>query len=241
MSYRIEIHCHTAESSPCATVSAAEGMALYAQNGYDGVSVSDHFSRSVCGAPEGRDWAEVVERFLRGYRGAKRQEKRLGLDIFLGMELRFPGNEDDFLLFGLTEGFLLEHPWLYELDLARFAPLAHAAGLLIVQAHPFRPVCGRADPALLDGVEVHNGNPRHDSHNDLAEAWGREHGLFPTAGSDFHEPGDPQTCGLLLPDRPADEGALARQLTARQYGLLLPQGGDLRGGDDLCAPARRRR
>ena len=223
MSYRIEIHCHTAESSPCATVPAAEGMALYAQNGYQGVSVSDHFSRSVCGAPEGQDWESVVERFLGGYRTAKAKERRLGIDIFLGMELRFPGNEDDFLIFGLTEAFILEHPWLYELDLARFAPIAHAAGLLIVQAHPFRTVCNRADPALLDGVEVWNGNPRHDSHNDLAEAWCREYGLLPTAGSDFHEPGDPQTCGLLLPERPICETDLAHQMSSRNYQLLRSQ------------------
>ena len=47
-----------------------------------------------------------------------------------------------------------------------------------MQAHPFRTGLTREDPALLDGVEVFNGNARHDSHNDDALRFARENGLL---------------------------------------------------------------
>ena len=52
---------------------------------------------------------------------------------------------------------------------------------------------------LLDGVEVCNENPRHNSHNDRALAYAKEHHLLMTAGSDVHELGDAGGAGLLCP------------------------------------------
>jgi hypothetical protein len=42
---------------------------------------------------------------------------------------------------------------------------------------PFPEYCRPANPAFLDGVEVFNGNPRHDSRNHLAAAFAEENGL----------------------------------------------------------------
>ncbi len=73
------------------------------------------------------------------------------------------------------------------------------AGILIYQAHPFRPGTQPADPRLLDGVEVYNGNVGHDSRNSLAAAFAGRHGLLPIAGSDAHLPADVGRAGLWLP------------------------------------------
>lgn len=45
----------------------------------------------------------------------------------------------------------------------------------------------RCPAAYLDGVEVMNGNPRHDSHNEDAAAYCRANGLIGISGSDFHQ------------------------------------------------------
>ena len=50
----IELHLHTSESSPCGRVPAKKGMTMYREAGYDGVVVTDHFSRDVHGRSEER-------------------------------------------------------------------------------------------------------------------------------------------------------------------------------------------
>lgn len=206
--YLLETHFHTAESSPCACVPAAAGVELYKKAGYDGIVVTDHFCANLQGDRGSRPWPAVVETFLSGWRAARRRGPEVGMDVFLGMELRFPGNEDDFLVYGFDEEFLFANPWLYEGELPAFSALARKAGLLVVQAHPFRLCCNRADPRFLDGVEVINGNPRHNSYNDLAQQWAVEHGKVRTAGSDFHEWEDCRGIGLRLPRGPASQAEL---------------------------------
>ena len=75
------------------------------------------------------------------------------------------------------------------------------------QAHPFRN--GTAvEPDLLDGIEVQNGNPRHDSRNDLAEAYAATHGLLAVGGSDAHRSEDIGRGGITLPERPGSMAEL---------------------------------
>lgn len=38
-----------------------------------------------------------------------------------------------------------------------------------MQAHPFRNGLKIVDPKHLDGIETYNGNPRHDSRNEIAK------------------------------------------------------------------------
>ena len=75
-------------------------------------------------------------------------------------------------------------------------------------------VGGRVFEHLLQqsGVEVFNGNPRHDSHNDLARRFAEEHGLRMLSGSDAHQPQDVARGGILAPDWVRSSGELARFL-----------------------------
>ena len=87
---------------------------------------------------------------------------------------------------------------------------------VIIQAHPFRH--GMTREPGTDGAEVFNMHPYHDSRNDSAVDYAREHGLIMTAGSDFHNEGA-QGSGLIL----------SKVLPADSYGLA----GLLRSGDYL--------
>ena len=68
--FRFDTHVHTDETSHCGKVPGEEMVKLYAEAGYSGFVMTDHYNRysmSVhgCQTPE-----EEVETFLKGYRAA---------------------------------------------------------------------------------------------------------------------------------------------------------------------------
>ncbi len=212
--YRIELHCHMKESSGCSTVPAAEMVSFYKADGYHGIVTTDHF----CGSRGDADkWNEHVDRFLRGYRAAKAAGDACGLAVYLGAEIRFPQNSNDYLLMGLTEKFLYDHPYCYASSLSEFYEVARKNGILVVQAHPFRNGCEPADPRYLDGAERHNGHVGHHNHNDLAAAFVDENRLIGTVGSDCHYPHAVGTTAVCVADLPADTKTLAHLLKTGDF------------------------
>ena len=142
---------------------------LCRQAGYSGTIVTDHYlprARSVMkaqAAPLG-----YLDHYFSGNRAAKSEGDRIGLEVLWGLELTFRREDSgDYLVYGLPLEFLKEHTDLDTLTLAAFRRLTQDLGLevLVFQAHPFRPGMATAPPELLDGVEVFNGNPRHESEN----------------------------------------------------------------------------
>ena len=79
--------------------------------------------------------------------------------------------------------------------------IANHYEILIFQAHPFRPGVTPVAPGLIDGIEVYNGNPRHNSHNDRALAFAKKHNLLKISGSDFHRINDVGRGGIILPGK----------------------------------------
>ena len=136
---------------------------------------------------------------------------RLGLDVHLGMEIQFNENPNDYLVYGFDEQFLRTHKKLYKLGLEAFRKLAAENGILIFQAHPFRPRMIPAKPSLIDGIEIYNGNPRHDSSNDLALQYAKDNGLKMLSGSDFHQVQDAARGGIIVGGR-IGPGGFARAI-----------------------------
>ena len=221
-----ELHFHTSESSPCGKVPAKKGLTMYQKAGYGAVVVTDHFSRSVYGKKDNRDWAMVVNRFLAGYEEAKQTGQKLGVSVYLGMELRFPHDENDFLIYGLDKEYLLARPWIYEEELNQVYEDLQKHGMVIFQAHPFRKKCSRANPSYLTGIEIMNGNPRHDSRNDLAASWAREHNLVGICGSDFHQVEDLNGTGVSFKSLPESEGELAQRLKMGEFTIHIKRKGE---------------
>ena len=62
-------------------------------------------------------------------------------------------------------------------------------------------MCALAELSALDGVEVYNGHPHHQSHNERALAVAEANPRFiRTSGSDFHE-SDALARGGIVTDR----------------------------------------
>ncbi len=188
---KLELHFHTKESSPCGMVYAKDSVKMYKEAGYDGIVVTDHFNEAVLGE-KSDDWDCAVDKFLEGYNEAVIAGEENGLKVLLGMELRISENGNDYLVYGVTEEFLRKYPYLYLEDKETIRKIADENGLCIIQAHPFRKGCVPTDTWFIDGVEVWNGNPRHDSQNEKALMWATENNLTQTVGSDFHRVEDLQ-------------------------------------------------
>lgn len=210
-----ETHAHTAEVSPCSQVPAAQLVEAHIQAGYAGVVITDHFTPHICTPREGENWEMAVHRWLTGYRAAKAAAGNR-LTVLLGMEMGISGN--DYLVYGVTEEFLLKHEELLSLDIGAFHKLANQYGMPVYQAHPFRNHMRIVAPEHLDGIEVYNGNPRHHSRNDIAAAWAKKYGLKAISGSDYHELGDLARGGICT-DIPIDTNQ--DLLAALQQGVRL--------------------
>lgn len=195
-----ELHAHTSPASACGHLSARETVRQIAQTGCKGVVITDHYNpERFDGARKGKAFERELRFLFGGFRDARAAGRELGVTVLCASELRITAGMEDYLLFGMTEQIALEAGFIADLSLAEARRILSPRGVLIVQAHPFRRGQRAADPALLDGVEVFNGNPRHDSHNDLALAYAREHGLLMTRGSDVHQSGDAGAATMLLP------------------------------------------
>ena len=221
MKYMYETHFHTADVSTCARIDALSAAELYKNAGYSGVVVTDHFSQDCLDNKyEGNSWKEKVDYFLRGYRNAK----KLASDDFaviLALEARFE-NDNDYLVYGVDEDFLYENEWFTKMTIKQFKKLAEKNQLTVIQAHPFRIDSNITNPRYIDGIEIYNGNRRHDSSNNIAEMWAKKHGFITTSGSDFHEHEDLARGGIMLDRFVSDAKQFRAELLAGRYEMKKP-------------------
>lgn len=218
--FQYDLHVHTSEISQCGHVKAKDAVRLYQDAGYTGIVITDHYTDTFFNAYADLSWEAQVEQYLTGYKMAQTEGKQVGLEVFLGIEIRFTEGPNDYLVYGITPEFLLEHPHLYALGLAGFRSLMQGKGLLLYQAHPFRKYLTRAKPELLDGVEVYNGNPRHDSQNYLAMLFAQEHKLKMVAGSDFHQVQDLGISGMKFTKQARNNQHLVEILQSNNFQLI---------------------
>jgi len=214
--YKFDPHTHTAETSRCATISAAELVEGYHAAGFGGIAVTDHLNDFFADGFE--SWDACIDHFMRGYNAAKARGDELGLDVVLGLEIRFPGSYCDYLMYGLDEAFLRGNPYLYKLGLRKLFR-QHGGKLLIIQAHPYRG-SGLPEVGLVHGVEVFNGNPRHQNRNKKARELCAKHPkLYQISASDTHEPGDIGAGWVEFDGPVADSFAFREMVMLGGYGL----------------------
>jgi len=188
--YLTELHCHTAEVSKCGKATAEETVEFYLDHGYTTVVLTNHLSKKTFSNPKFGDqslwtWDEKVDFFVDGYRKLKAAAAGR-LNILLGCEYRSFTNPSDYQIYGITEEFMRAHPDLMELEIKAVSQLVREAGMLFMQAHPFRDGMTVTKPERLDGIEVWNGNLGKDNRNDIAEMWADRYGLIKVSGTDFH-------------------------------------------------------
>lgn len=220
--YKIETHVHTAEVSPCGTISAPDIVKLYKDAGYDAVIITDHYSEGYYfNNLSNKTWEEKINHFLSGYRMAYKKGMEIGLNVILGIEICFRDYWKDYLIYGIDENFLYENPELYSYSIEEFVTRKKTKDMLIYQAHPYRNDIGIHAHGYIDGVEVYNGNPRHDSSNHLAYAYAKEHNLKMISGSDFHQLEDLGRSGIITSTNASNSKEFVRLLKNSHIVKLL--------------------
>jgi predicted metal-dependent phosphoesterase TrpH len=165
----VDLHVHTAVSSPCSQIDPRLLIEVASRIGLDALCVTEH---------EEMEGAEV----------ARRLGKEAGFPVFRGVEVYT--ELGDMLVFGLYRAtFPLTTPFDELLAEVR------EAGGAIVPAHPcrgsrgFHEILGeeRADLLLanVDAIETRNGGTSPES-NEAAQAYADKYGIPGVGGSDAH-------------------------------------------------------
>lgn len=220
--YKIETHLHTKLVSKCGRMYPEELAKAYHEGGYAAICVTDHYNRE-CFDYAGIDLlgaSDKVHPFLEGYRQLKKEAEKYGILVYEGAELRFDQCDNDYLFYGFSHDLLANPDAVMKMGIQNFIELSRADGALLIQAHPFRDSCIPAPAEYVDGIEILNANPRHESCNSTAKAYAERHGLLQIAGSDCHRPGDQCKSGILADTLPEDSFAFAALLRSGNYRIL---------------------
>lgn len=190
--YKYETHLHTSQGSACARSTGREMAIAHKNAGYQGIIVTDHFFYGNTAPDRNLPWDEWVSKFCMGYREAKATGDEIGLDVFFGWESGYNGTE--FLIYGLDEEWLMNHPQIRDASVEEQFRLVHDGGGIVIHAHPFREAPYipeiRLYPDFVDGIEVYNASnvTKHLSpeYNDKAFEYAAKYSFPITSGSDVH-------------------------------------------------------
>ena len=225
--YLYETHMHTAEGSKCSDTPGNEYIARYQDLGYDGIFITDHFYHGNCAVDRSLPWPDFVHTFCSGYYHAKEEGDKRSFPVFFGWEDNFAG--DEFLIYGLSDQFMLDHPEMLHWTRAEQYKAVREAGGCVVQPHPFRVRFYIEDiwlsPYFVDAIEGVNA-ANEDMENTLALRYAKSLGLPITAGSDNHHVDrmcSDNLAGVLL-DKPLKSGTdyVKVILEHQPIGLYIP-------------------
>lgn len=187
--FKTELHCHTREVSACGQLTAEELAKRYIESGYTTVVLTNHLSKFTYKNKHfdhsDWDWNQKIDFFMDGFHLLEKVAAGK-LHVILGCELRSNLDDNDYLLYGVTEELLRSIPDMMDVKLSVIREKLHEIGGLLYQAHPFRNSMRITRPDRLDGIEVYNGHIEHDSRNFIAYQWAKHYGLLQSSGSDLH-------------------------------------------------------
>ncbi|MBE5816404.1 MAG: PHP domain-containing protein [Clostridiales bacterium] len=217
--YRVELHAHTCPCSGCSQITPKEMVETYKALNYHGVAITNHFVYQ-----NGTSARDYVKNYLKDYEEALELGKKAGIKVYLGAEIRFTQNCNDYLVFGVGEDILVEIYDLLPMGVRYFRENYKMPKGVFLQAHPKRDNMEKIPAELLDGIEVFNLHPNHNSRVGVAAAYAGENGIkIRIAGSDFHHSG----CGheglaaMLSRELPQDSFDIAKILKNGDYLLEI--------------------
>lgn len=212
--HRYETHLHTMPVSKCGKATVREQMEFYAQMGYTGIFITNHFLDGNLNIDRSLPYEERIEFYFSDYEEAKRLSGEFGIAVFCGVELSYKGT--DFLVYGLDKAWFLQHPEIEGMKKTEELQLMMDAGALIIQAHPYREASYidhiRLFPRHVHGVEVCNAT-QSDFRNEMARIYADAYELVHFAGSDNHRAGAAARLAGLECDTPLkDEQEFIRRV-----------------------------
>lgn len=215
--YKTELHTHTKPVSGCSDIEAEQLVKIYKEKGYDGVVLTNHFTRCL----QGETVEEKIKWYLEDYYKCYEEGKLIDLNVILGAELRFTENNNDYLIFGICPEDLIQIYEMLPYGIDRFYKECKNEKNIIIQAHPFRDGMESVKRESLDGIEVFNMHPNHNSRIGLAAKYANENNMIATCGSDFHHHGQECLCGIITKKQLRNSYDVANVLKAGDYNMAI--------------------
>lgn len=219
--YRLELHAHSSPGSKCSELSPQEIVERYVKHRYDAVVLTNHFMYEYY---EGVSKEDAIIQYYQDYKEMCELGERNGLKILLGAEVRFTENMNDYLIYGVDRDVLSRVYDYFTKGVTVFRREIDLKKSVFIQAHPFRDPCFPITAQLLDGVEVFNLHPGHNSRIALAACYAKENNVpIITAGSDLHysPKGHSGASALRTATLPQDSFELAALLKSGDYILEI--------------------
>ena len=221
--YKIDLHTHTSPASPCSEISPERLVLAYQELDFDGIVLTNHFIDFLLKTDNPK---QVSDTYLKDYYQTKEAGEKYGVKVYLGMEVRFPENCNDYLVYGIEESDVKEIFSYIHGDYISFYKSFKNDKNIILQAHPYRNNMVLQNPDYLDGIETFNMHPNHNSRITLATAYANKYPDFiKTCGSDFHHEGHQGLGAIMTKTLPDDSLGLAQILKSRDY--LFNVSGDI--------------
>ncbi len=187
-----DMHVHTAEGSPCASIKNEEMVVAYKEKGFDGVVITNHISRWYMVNHYSLCYEDYCKLNHEVYLDAKEKGEKVGLKVLYGQELSLDTTyHNDYLVYGLTLEQMLEYGDMMKWTPEKLKEASVSDGFVYYHAHPFRNGASVVSPDLLFGMELFNGSHDfertwEDQRNDIANLWADKYKLHKIAGSDCH-------------------------------------------------------
>ena len=187
--YKTELHCHSFPVSACAEFKAEEVIGFYKAKHINSLVLTNHLNPLWVD----RDIKEMAEEYLSDYHKALDAAGN-DINIILGVEIRFPENNNDYLVYGVSEEDIEHFISLIPYGIENFYKEAKNDLNVIIQAHPFRKGMVLAPLDSIDGIESMNMHPGHYGKFSIAARYAKENDLIVSGGSDFHHKGNEALC-----------------------------------------------
>ena len=220
--YKTELHAHTLPISRCSEFTAEAFLEIYKNTGVNTVVLTNHLTPAHLADKEPRAFAEE---YIAAFREFKERAAVYGINALLGIELRFTENNNDYLLYGVSEADVYKIVEYVPFGIEKFYREYSRKGLLIVQAHPERAGMQYTPSEFLDGIEAFNMHPGHNSRIALSARRANADGLVKTGGTDFHHPGHQAACLMRTKSPITSESELYATLKSADF--VLDIGGSI--------------
>ena len=214
--YKFEMHAHSNPASGCSDIPPAELVERCKNAGADGMVLTNHAVWWMKETPK-EEWCA---RYLKDFQEAKEAGEKLGVKVLLGFEIRFMDSDNDYLVYGFDEDFIpTVYDWM-DKTIAEFYEEFHGEDVLILQAHPHRNGMVEKDRTCVDGYEVFNFHPGHNSRVALASRLHAQNGGVAIGGTDFHHRGHEGCLFTCFAATPQDGKDLVRLLRSGDYIMM---------------------
>lgn len=215
--YKTELHAHSNPASSCSDIEPKELVRIYKENGYDSLVLTNHFTTNL----KGETVEDKIKWYLEDYYKCSEEGARVDLSVILGAEIRFTEDNNDYLIFGICPEELTEMYRRLPYGIEDFYKEYKNEKNIIIQAHPFRDGMRLVKSEFLDGLEVFNMHPGHNSRIGFAAKHAHKNNMIAICGSDFHHYGQECLCGILTKKRLENSYDVAEVLKNKEYSMTI--------------------